>query len=160
MIEYWVDIKNYEEYYECSNLGIIRNKITRNILQGCITKKGYIRISLTYYNTKKFAHVLILESFYKRPFDNAQVNHIDEDKTNNRLDNLEWVTNRENVIHGTRIERVTEKIKKPILCLTNNTEYPSIKDAGNILGINPSSICNQLQGRSGYNCKGYRFERI
>lgn len=160
MIEYWVDVKHYEEYYECSNLGRIRNKITGNILKGCINNKGYVRISLTYYKTKKFAHVLILESFYKRPFNNAQVNHIDEDKTNNRVDNLEWVTNKQNANHGTRIDRVTEKIKKPIFCITNNTEYPSIKDAGNALGISPSSICNQLQGRLGYHCKGHRFVRL
>ena len=107
MIEYWVDVKHYEDYYECSNLGRIRNKITGNILKGCINNKGYVRISLTYYKTKKFAHVLILESFYKRPFNNAQVNHIDENKTNNKLDNLEWVTNKQNANHGTRIDRVT-----------------------------------------------------
>ena len=160
MIEYWVDVKHYEDYYECSNLGRIRNKITGNILKGCINNKGYVRISLTYYKTKKFAHVLILESFYKRPFNNAQVNHIDENKTNNKLDNLEWVTNKQNANHGTRIDRVTEKIKKPIFCITNNTEYPSIKDAGNVLGIRPSSICNQLQGRLGYHCKGHRFVRL
>lgn len=160
MIEYWVDVKHYEDYYECSNLGRIRNKITGNILKGCINNKGYVRISLTYYKTKKFAHVLILESFYKRPFNNAQVNHIDENKTNNKLDNLEWVTNKQNANHGTRIDRVTEKIKKPIFCITNNTEYPSIKDAGNVLGISPSSICNQLQGRLGYHCKGHRFVRL
>ena len=160
MIEYGVDVKHYEDYYECSNLGRIRNKITGNILKGCINNKGYVRISLTYYKTKKFAHVLILESFYKRPFNNAQVNHIDENKTNNKLDNLEWVTNKQNANHGTRIDRVTEKIKKPIFCITNNTEYPSIKDAGNVLGISPSSICNQLQGRLGYHCKGHRFVRL
>lgn len=160
MIEYWVDVKNYEDYYECSNLGRIRNKITGNILKGCINTKGYVRISLTYYKTKKFAHVLILESFYKRPFNNAQVNHIDEDKTNNKLDNLEWVTNKQNANHGTRIARVTEQIKKPVFCITNNTEYKSIKDAGNLLGISPSSICNQLQGRLGYHCKGHRFVRL
>ena len=160
MIEYWVDVKHYEDYYECSNLGRIRNKITGNILKGCINNKGYVRISLTYYKTKKFAHVLILESFYKRPFNNAQVNHIDENKTNNKLYNLEWVTNKQNANHGTRIDRVTEKIKKPIFCITNNTEYPSIKDAGNVLGISPSSICNQLQGRLGYHCKGHRFVRL
>ena len=160
MIEYWVDVKHYEDYYECSNLGRIRNKITGNILKGCINKKGYVRISLTYYKTKKFAHVLILESFYKRPFNNAQVNHIDEDKANNKLDNLEWVTNKQNMNHGTRIARVTEQIKKPVFCITNNTEYKSIKDAGNLLGISTSSICNQLQGRLGYHCKGYRFVRL
>ena len=122
MIEYWVDVKHYEDYYECSNLGRIRNKITGNILKGCINNKGYVRISLTYYKTKKFAHVLILESFYKRPFNNAQVNHIDENKTNNKLDNLEWVTNKQNANHGTRIDRVTEKIKKQLTKVENTAK--------------------------------------
>lgn len=160
MKEYWIDVRHYEKYYECSNLGKIRNKITRNILNGCITKKGYVRISLTYYKTKKFAHVLVLDSFYKKPSEEHQVNHIDEDKTNNRLDNLEWVTAKENNSHGTRIERITEKIKKPVFCITNNTKYHSLVEAGEALNISPSSICNQLNGRIEYKCNGHRFVRL
>ena len=111
----WVKIKGYEEFYEISSSGEIRSKDrtvtdkigrTRSwkgkVLNPDIAPNGYYRVSFSINRKRKqfYVHRLIAEYFIPNPNNLPQVNHIDGNKLNNSLDNLEWVTVQENVIHA------------------------------------------------------------
>ena len=112
MVEVWKDIKGYNYYsglYQVSNLGRVRSltklKRYRNKIKSQrIKTTGYFVTDLKYNNIKKTAmiHRLVAYAFINNPHNKAQVNHIDGDKLNNSVDNLEWCTNLENNEHARR----------------------------------------------------------
>jgi len=114
MIEEWKDIKGYEGYYQVSNLGRVRSmprtihrKKFGNVYVKCHILKstesfGYKYVSLCKGSQKRLRiHRLVAEAFIPNPDNLPQVNHKDEDKSNNRADNLEWCTQEYNQSYGT-----------------------------------------------------------
>lgn len=108
--EIWKDIKNYEDEYEVSNLGRVRNKKTKNILKIELTYNGYERVCLWKNGGKKKyrVHRLVYEAFIGEIPEGMQINHINEIKTDNRIENLNLMTPKENVNWGTAIQRTKE----------------------------------------------------
>lgn len=102
MEEIWKDIPEWKDLYEVSNLGNIRSKRTGKLRVLGTNNCGYKTIRL--YDSdriqKFFVHRLVAMMFLEEDDYTKQVNHIDCDKTNNRVDNLEWVTQSENEIHA------------------------------------------------------------
>lgn len=104
--EIWRPIKGYEGLYEISNLG----KIKSNFRQGSTTDflkisnngNGYMMVRLCKNGKAKkyYLHRLLAQTFIDNPEDKPQVNHINENRSDNRLENLEWVTQKENNNHG------------------------------------------------------------
>ena len=122
-MENWKPIKGYEGLYEVSDEGRVRSldrEITYSngrmhiykgkIMQLRIKKDGYvtIRLSKEGLDKQKLVHRLVYEAFNGTIPEGMQVNHIDEDKTNNRLDNLNLMTCKENNNFGTRNERISQ----------------------------------------------------
>ena len=112
MQEIWKDIIGYENLYQVSNLGNVkslcfgaRNKRKSNITRLLKTNSnnfGYLKVEL-YKDGKskiKYVHRLVAEAFIPNPDQKPQVNHIDGNKANNTLSNLEWVTSSENLSHA------------------------------------------------------------
>ena len=114
MIEIWKDIPNYEGLYQASNLGCIRNTKTKKILKPRIDKNGYFKhILYIKGNPKEFrTHRLIALTFIINPNNFPQINHIDENKQNNCIENLEWVDAKSNANHATRNKRIAIGVKK------------------------------------------------
>ena len=133
MDEIWIDIKftdtdsieyDYTGLYQVSNLGNVKTlekydrlgrKYNEKIKKLRKEKSGYIRVQLTKNGENKFfaVHRLVAYMFIQNddPKNKVQVNHINEDKSNNTVENLEWCTASYNTNYGTRNERVAEKLK-------------------------------------------------
>jgi hypothetical protein len=103
--EQFKDVKGYEGLYEVSNRGRIFSHYGKGkILSECKTSSGYKLVQLVKDGIKKDfnVHRLVANEFIDNPLGKRCVNHIDGNKTNNSVDNLEWVTDRENIQHAIR----------------------------------------------------------
>lgn len=182
MEEVWKPIKGYEGLYEVSNLGNVRSfdKVVRCVRNGKemgITHKGkvlkpvkrqhgYLGVMLygkgghKTRGLKTFSiHRLVATAFIPNPNGLSEVNHIDEDKTNNTATNLEWVTRLENVNYGTAKTRRAKKAvngKKSVAIqqFTKDGElvktYPSLAEAQRQTGFAKANICRCAQGSGQY----------
>ena len=108
--EIWKPIIGYEPYV-VSSYGQVKNNRTGKILKQKIDKYGYL--SITIYNTNKekksyTIHRLVASAFIQNPNNLPQVNHKDEDKKNNRVDNLEWCDSKYNCNYGSRNKKIKE----------------------------------------------------
>jgi len=167
--EVWKEIKGYEGFYEVSNFGRIRsisryikqkNNSTKNI-EGKILKpilnnkgKGYLMVALSKNGREKryYIHRLVAEAFISNKYNKKEVNHIDENPQNNKINNLEWVTHLENSNHGTRGKRISKNLKewcknnrvKKVMQISLNgifiKEWESAKEVEKELGINSKGI--------------------
>lgn len=163
MEEIWKDIPDYNGRYQISNYGRIKSfaqdKIKGKIKNGSITQKGYLTYLLYDNNgNKKQApvHRIVATIFLDNPDHLPQVNHKDEDKTNNHIDNLEWCTNEYNSHYGTRSERAALSNR---CCKTTSSAVYSVDDNGYIeyynsigeaerkTGLNHSNIVSTLKGK-------------
>lgn len=114
MEEIWKDIKGFEGLYQVSNKGNVKNRFNKLISQeNC---KGYLRVHL--HKNSKYSHFLVhrlvAEAFIDNSSNLPQVNHKDEDKTNNCVENLEWCDAKYNVNYGTSNYRRSEVQKGKI----------------------------------------------
>lgn len=106
-MEIWKDIKNYEGHYQVSSFGNIRSLNYRGtktvkLLKLLPNKAGYINVQLCKFGISKgnYVHRLVAEHFIDNPDNLLEVNHIDENKQNNNILNLEWVTRSQNIHHS------------------------------------------------------------
>lgn len=113
--EKWDQIKGFDDY-EINRNGQVRNKKTKRILGKNTDTSGYpvvyLRIDGKAYH--KLVHVLVAEQYLPNPEHKPVVNHIDQNRSNNCVGNLEWATVAENNQHGTRGERIGARASRPI----------------------------------------------
>ena len=110
----WKDIPGYEGLYKVSNTGKIFSVVTNRELSVIQKKDGYTCISLCDkdHNKKQYRiHQLVAKAFIPNPNNLPMINHKNEIKNDNRVENLEWVTAQQNSSYGTRPERISEKLK-------------------------------------------------
>lgn len=111
----WVKIRDFTNY-SVSEYGDVRNDETGKILAKTVSKYGYVVYRLSKngktYNIR--AHRLVAKHFLNKVQGKEIVNHIDENKENNHFSNLEWCTQRENINHGTRTERMSKTKSKAV----------------------------------------------
>ena len=165
MEEIWRDIKGYEGLYQVSNTGKVKSLNYRRtgkerILKTRKDRYGYLLVNL--YKDAKMGtytvHRLVANAFLDNPENLPEVNHIDQDKTNNIASNLEYCSSSYNCNYGTRNQRMGESKKKPVYSIDKEsglfTYWESAKEAGEVLGINPSSIARCCKGSKYYNSAG------
>lgn len=172
--EIWKDIKGYEGYYQVSNLGRIKSldryvetthpiskskyfkKVKGLMLKQCYVK-GYLSVNLSKNGRSTMFRVnrLVALNFIENPNKFPHVGHNDDNKENNKVNNLYWTTAKENNTHNNKHMRVGQKVSKPIIGINDNEMilFNSSIDAGKN-GFNSSAIRNCLTGRSKTH-KGY-----
>lgn len=184
MEEIWKAIEGYEGKYEVSNLGRVRSldriayRFNRRIgketsymvkgrICGMLTEKhGYFRIPLIKGGRGSVRHFLVhrlvAETFIPNPDNLPMVNHKDENKKNNRVDNLEWCDNDYNIHYGTGIKRRSQNQKKQVEQIDSNGNvvalHEGVVEASIATGIERSSIgkcCNGMKHRK--TAGGYRW---
>lgn len=168
--EVWKDVVGYEGFYQVSNKGnvySVERKDSRGqrrggrILKPRYTRRSYIQVQL-WKNGKsknKYTHRLVAESFIPNPKGFLEINHKDENKSNNRVENLEWCTREYNNTYGTRIERIVQKKSKKVRAVNVKTgevlTFNSVKEAEKKGYHNTSQACRGTYGTRGHLYKGY-----
>lgn len=126
MVEIWKDLENYIGIYQISNTGkvkslarpvIIKDKIINlkeRLLKNDINKKGYCRVTLSKNSkiNRYLVHRLVANTFIDNPLNKPFVNHIDNNPSNNRSDNLEFVIHSENMVHSQKQNRLFKSQSK------------------------------------------------
>lgn len=165
----WADIPYFTGLYQVSDSGLVRNSRTGRVLKFS-TVNGYHRVCLCQNGkmTNLYVHRLVASAFIPNPENKSEVNHIDGNKTNNSVANLEWATRIENQRHAwlTGLHSVSDSHKKaigeahctPVKC-SNGTTYHSQKEAARQLGLHQANISKVLRGEL-RSTGGYSFERI
>lgn len=109
MTEIWKPVVGYEKYYEVSNLGRVRSHKTEKILKPNTTRLGYQSVELFgdvgTGSKRLLIHRLVGMAFIPNPMEYPQINHKDENPSNNNVENLEWCTAKYNMNYGTRLAR-------------------------------------------------------
>lgn len=167
MKEIWKDIEEYEGIYQVSNLGRVKSvdrldgsnhRLKGKIKSTSIRPNGYENVIL-FKNSKRKGHSvhrLVAQAFISNTDNKPEVNHIDENKTNNQASNLEWVTAKENMNHGTRTHKVMLKMSKKVYCFETDKTYINARYASEELGVSRKSICDICLGKY-KQAKGYTF---
>ena len=175
--EVWKDFPDYESVYQISNKGRVKSLSRQIIHRGTptilpeilmrqhTTNKGYksFRTCVNYKTRLILIHVAVARAFIPNPENKTDVNHIDGDKGNNDLSNLEWNTRSENLKHAYRLGLMSRKgivVKKtPVIRIDsdgNVKEYDSLNDAKKEGFTTPSvSRCCKKETKS---YKGYKWE--
>lgn len=150
----WLPITGYEDRYLINDNGDVFSMLSRRELTQKIDRYGYKTVALSRDGkTKHFTiHRLVAIAFIPNPLSLPTVNHKDENKLNNNVNNLEWMTMRENDNHGTRNKRMSDSKKKnPIIQYDIDMNvvqiHSGIKDAMRNTGINRNCIREVCRGR-------------
>ena len=165
MKEIWKDIAGYEGIYQISDMGIVKilgrirkqpNGGVFNVGNRFLTQKttadGYKEVSLS--KDGKTTHFLVhrLEMKTFNPvanMDNLQINHINEIRNDNRLENLEWCTAVYNMNYGNRISKIKETQGCNLICLTTGEYLPSINEAAKKYKLSLCHLSRKLKLSSG-----------
>lgn len=158
MQEIWKNIEGYDGY-QVSNLGNVKslnyNKTGKEkIMKLCKDKYGYLTLILYKEGKNKFmrVHRLVADAFIKNPNNLPQVNHRNEDKTDNRVENLEFCDAKYNMNFCTRNERSSKsktngKKSKKVICIETGVTYPSLSEVHRQFGFSESNISAACRGK-------------
>lgn len=159
-MELWKDVVGYEKYYQVSSFGNIKNKSTGKLLKPALKKNGYLHVSLGYKDTKTaMVHRLVAEAFIPNPFNLPQVNHKDEEKTNNNVTNLEWCTAQHNVNYGYGSLAKNTGILQFDMSGKYLRVWSSLKEASGTLGIKYQGISRVCRGKR-KSCGGFMWRYL
>ena len=155
MEEIWHDIEGYEGLYQVSNKGRVKRLLgpSERLLKLHDNRDGYLRVNLTKENTLKHisVHRLVAQAFIPNLYNLPEVNHKDENKLNNCVNNLEWIRHIDNLNYGTRNERIGYSHSKPILQYSKSGEFirewQGAKEVEILLGINHQNISKCCRGK-------------
>ena len=175
-----IPIKDYEGLYSVTKEGCVYSHITGKFLKPNKMKTGYLSVELWKNRTNKrvLIHRLVAQAFIPNPNNYPQVNHKDEDKQNNSVENLEWCTSKYNLNYGnTQLRKstnrkITDKVRsagrrnallksKPVLQFSKTGEfiahYESAMHAERVLGVRHTHVSEVCLGKR-KTANGYKWK--
>lgn len=159
MKELWKDIPDFPKY-EVSNTGRVRRKAW-DLIPGRIPS-GHLTVALSDGSGKPksiYVHRLVAKAFIDNPDGKPLVNHINGKPADNRVDNLEWNTYSENIMHGYRSNgrRTPHELRCIAMSLDGEliTSFRSYADAARLMGVRPTAIRSAIERKG--TCCGYRW---
>ena len=171
--EIWKPVKGYETTYIVSNFGRIKavervnyvgKHFKEHIMKYAVDRNGYQRVYLTYMGiTKsKLVHRVVAEAFIQNTHGYPEINHKDENKQNNKIENLEWCTHKYNSNYGTRTARIIpktiSKTSKKVIQSDDDGNiikiWDSLSSASRFLGISEQNISKCCLGKR-HHCGGF-----
>jgi len=157
--EIWKDVPGYEGYYQASSLGRIKSLYQgKNTILTFSDVRGYKKLTLIKNTSKQYfrVHRLIGLTFIDNPLNKEHINHINGIKDDNRVNNLEWCTPKENMEHRRDVlgykhsDESKRKISiaqlKKIQCTVTFKIWNGCKECANDLGMKPKTLNNMLTG--------------
>lgn len=157
----WIENEEFEKLYKISESGEVFSVRSDRFLKGWLAKSGYPTVQLSNNGSKKskLVHRLVAEAFIPNPENKPHINHIDGDKQNNNVENLEWCTQSENVKHsfalglsssrrGTDNEssKLSEEEVIAIMNYKAQGKYPT--EISRLIGLKVSTVENVYYGKS------------
>lgn len=160
MNEVWKNIEGFESIYQVSTLGRVKNVRTNRILSESLHRDGYLKVNL-YKNSRitVLIHRLVATAFIPNPNNLPQVNHKDENKANNTIENLEWCDAKYNINYGSRNRRLAKSQSKEVICLETGVTYPSATEIQRLLGFGQGNISQCCHGKR-KTCGGYHWRYV
>lgn len=175
--EIWTDIVGYEGYYKISNFGKVKSckrtikhglgnadrNIKSRIIKPYNDNHGYHVVALSKDGKvkKHRVHRLVAEAYISNPKNKPTVNHLNEIRNDNRAENLEWATYKENNNYGSHNERVSKTLSKPIVQFDKNDNkisiFESVKEASLATGIHIMNIKSCLAHENRVFAGGYKW---
>lgn len=165
----WRDIEGYEGLYKVSECGDVMSLQggRKTILSPNMTRRGYLQVGLCKNGTRKQhrIHRLVATAFCEGAGEFEEVNHIDEDKTNNHYENLEWCNRQYNVNYGAGIDKRSKKMMgnknatKKVRCVELDMTFDSTTEASEYLNCSRCNISSCLSGRI-ERCANYHWEYV
>lgn len=164
-MEIWKEIPNTNGDYQVSSLGRVKSKKWGNwkILNPHTENNGYKGLKIRYEGSEKrktvLVHWLVADAFLDRPKGKVEINHIDSDRTNNKIENLEFVTSSGNTEHAVRNGRLVpwNRPRKPVIAINLETKerirFDSVSKAEKMFGKHVSHVLKKKRGQT----KGYTF---
>ena len=161
MKEIWRNVVGYEGAYKISSCGNVRGFRYKGNFKPADNGFGYLTVCLTKNGKRKtqYVHRLVAEAFIPNPDHLPQVNHIDENKQNNKIENLEWCTAKQNTNHGTAPSRRLAKRNYKLI----GDKVSKTKSSGEVLqfDLDGNFIArHQSPARASYAIKGKRNYNI
>jgi hypothetical protein len=149
MTEVWRDVPGYVGLYQVSNTGRVRNARSGRVLKLNKQGRGYAQTMLSKGGQRSYplVHRLVAMVFIPNPENKPQINHINGDKGDNRVENLEWCTSSENLYHRYQVLGQSSGRTRPVICESTGEVYPSAKSAAAALGLNRTGVTQVCNGK-------------
>ncbi len=142
-----IKVKGFNQYVVSKQGDVYRLPVSRPMVPGTFTNGyKYIRLTKNGKRTNALLHRIIANAFIKNPMKKAFINHINGIKSDNQIENLEWCSRSENMIHCINVLKKSNR--KTVLNIKTGVIYKSIKSAAKEIGMNTNTLQCQLMGRN------------
>lgn len=161
MREHWLEIPEFPRYL-VSNLGRVVNRLNDRVLIQSPDSGGYLRVKL-YNSFDRFSvsvHRLVTGTFYDVDLSELEVNHLDGDKQNNHLWNLEVCTRSENMKHAYATGLSTVPKETRVLCVETGEVFRTLRAAARSIGVSDHKAIMRVLDKPNLSARGFHFESV